>query len=250
MIPFPSDCLVKKFFIVMALATWALTSQVQASPKSDLVGRVISPEGNTSAATVMLLHAARKPGLQDSDNVVYPALPKRAHADGRGDFKFESLDPEWLYYAIIAAPHCRPQIFDSVDLASGPLICRLEAVDLSNAPPGTVLRGRVLAVGGKPVPGALIRMQGVTRNNWTTWPANDIDSYSVSDDEGNFVVYGRTAFTDAGGAVEAAGFATELFEHWRPDDSVHILRLNVGICFQRAVVARRPPGGEREYPLG
>jgi hypothetical protein len=238
---FPSNYLVKKFFIVMALATWALTSHAQPPAKSVLVGRVISPEGKASAVTVMLLNAARKPDLEDSDTVLHPELPKRTQADDQGNFKFESLNPEWLYYVVIVTPYCRPQIFDRVDLASGPLNCRLEVVDLSNAPPGTVLRGRVLAAGGKPVPGALISMQGATRNGWTAWPANNIDPYSVSDDQGNFVVYGQTAFTDADGAVEAAGFAPGLFEHWGPGDSIHILRLNVGSAFKGRLLQEGHP---------
>jgi hypothetical protein len=228
----PSNYLVKKFFIPTALAIWALTSHAHPPANSDLAGRVISPEGKASTVNVMLLYAARKPDLEGSDTVLYPALPRRTQADGRGNFKFESLDPGWLYYLVIISPYCRPQILDRVDLASGPLNCRLEAVDLTSAPPGTVLRGRVLTVGGKPVPGALIRMQGVTWNGSTTWPADNIDPYSVSDDEGNFVVCGQTAFTDAGGAVEAAGFATGLFEHWGPGDSIHILRLNAGSAFK------------------
>jgi hypothetical protein len=233
--------LVKKFFIATAVATWALTSHAQPAVKSDLAGRVISPEGKASTATVVLLYAARKPDLEDSDTLLYPELPKRTQADGQGNFKFESLDPEWLYSMVIISPYCRPQILDRVNLASGPLNCRLEAVDLSNAPRGTVLRGRVLTVGEKPVPGALIRMQGVTRNGSTTWPANNIDPYSVSDEEGKFVVYGQTAFTDAGGAVEAAGFATGLFEHWSPGDSIHILRLNTGSAFKGRLLQEGHP---------
>jgi hypothetical protein len=241
--------LVKKFLVLMAVATWASAGQAQSPAETDLAGHVIVPQGKASAVTVVLLYAARKPDLEDSDTILYPELPKRTQADDRGNFKIESLDPEWLYYVVIVTPYCRPQIFDRVDLASGPLNCRLEALDLSNAPPGTVLRGRVLDIGGKPVPGALIRMQGVTRNDSTTWPANNIDPYSVSDDEGNFVVYGRTAFTDADGAVEAAGFSTGLFEHWGPGDPGHILRPNVGAALKGRLLRDSHPVADANIRL-
>jgi hypothetical protein len=51
------------------------------------------------------------------------------------------------------------------------------------------------------------------------WPAQDIDYFSVSDDNGNFVVYGKTPFAAADGKVEADGFAPASFDQWPSDEN-------------------------------
>jgi hypothetical protein len=187
--------------------------------------------------------------LETPSSARYPYLPKRTQTDSQGHFKFESLDPAWLYHIVIIAPGCRPESFDRIDPISAPLTARLEAVDPNSVPPNTVLRGRVLDSRGQPVPAALIRIQGVTRNGSTGWPADNIDPFSVSDNAGNFVVYGRIAFTAAEGAVEAAGFATGLFEGWQPGDTSHTLTLTEGAALKGRVLQAGNPVANVEIRL-
>jgi hypothetical protein len=188
--------------------------------ETNLTGRVILPEGKSATATVLIRYAQLKTNFEPSISIRYPILPTRVQTDSRGNFKIESLDPKWLYFGYVMAPGCKLQQFNQVDLAAGPLNVSLEAVDSTNVPPDRVIHGRVVDANGNPVSGALIDIEGTTRNGQGTWPGYDIDYFSVSDDAGNFVVYGKTPFAAADGKVEATGYAEASFEQW-PSDAIN-----------------------------
>lgn len=226
-----------------------LSVHAQKADRSALTGVVILPRDESAPATVLLLRAEQKPDLETPGSVRYPYLPKRTQTDSHGHFKFESLDPAWLYHFVIIAPGCRPESFDRIDPISEPLTAQLQAVDPRSPPPNTVLRGRVLDSRRQPVPAALIRIQGVTRSGSTTWPADNIDPFSVSDNGGNFVVYGRTAFTAADGAIEASGFATGLFEGWEPGEAIHSLTLTEGAALKGRLLHAGNPVANAEIRL-
>lgn len=233
----------QSFFVALVLVLAATTSPAQTPARLDLVGHVIMPPGKSTPATVVALFANLKPCLPEpgASYPSYPILPKRTQTDSQGNFKIESLDPAWLYYVLVIAPGCKLQTFDRVDVAAGPLNANLETKNPTNATPGTALHGRVLDTHGKPVPGALISMQEVTRNHVWYFSADRIDAFSTSDDAGNFVVYGQTPFTDGGGAIEAPGFATGLFEHWTSGTTNHELILTEGAAFRgRLLQAGKP----------
>lgn len=109
--------------------------------------------------------------------------------------------------------------FSTLTRRAGPLNISLETAQHTNTASGTILRGRVVDLNGQPIPSALIQMQEVTRNDTTYSGPIDIDHYSICDDAGNFTVYATTPFTNAGGAAEAPGFSTGLFEGMDPSRS-------------------------------
>lgn len=226
-------------------------NQAQMPTNLDLVGSVILPPGGSTIAYVVISFANLKADLPHPGDGYpqYPIFPKRTQIDSHGNFKIESLDPAWLYNVLIIAPGCKLQTFDRVDVAAGPLNVSLEAVDTADAPPDSVLHGRVLDERKNPVPGALIRMQEVTRNNNWLFLADRIDQFSVSDDDGYFVVHGQTPFTDAGGAIEAPGFATGLFEHWTTGDTNHELILTEGAAFKGRLLQAGKPVANAEISL-
>jgi uncharacterized GH25 family protein len=229
----------KGLFLAMALAAGGLAIGARANVLPDLTGRVVLPEGRSARATILVLGANLK--LEASFTNRYPRLPMRAQTDAQGNFKFEAIDAAWLYYVVVVAPGCRQHSVPSFDPTSGPLVARLEAVDSSTAAADTFIRGRVVDSAGEPVPDALIRIQEVTRDGrWYFSPA-DIDSFAIADEAGNFIVQGQKAFADVGGAVEAPGFATRLFEHWAAGDTVHELILTKGACFQGRLLGGGKP---------
>jgi hypothetical protein len=187
--------------------------------------------------------------LETPRSARYPHLPKRTQTDSQGHFTLESLDPAWLYHLVIIAPGCLSKSFVRIDPMSEPLTAQLEAPTPNSDSPNTVLQGRVLDARGQPVPAALIRIQGVTRNGSTMWPADDIDPFSISDSAGNFTVYARTAFTAAEGAVEATGFATALFEGWEPGDTIHTLTLTEGAALKGRLLRAGAPVANAEIRL-
>lgn len=186
---------------------------------ADLTGHVTLPEGKSGAATVLVRYAQLKTNFESSVSTRNPILPKRARTDSNGNFKIESLDARWLYFGDIIAPGCKLQPLDQIDPAAGPLDVSLETAN-TNVPPDRVIHGRVIDANGSAVSGALINIEGTTRNGQGTWPGYDIDYFSVSDDAGNFVVYGKTPFVAADGKVEATGYAEASFEQW-PSDAIN-----------------------------
>lgn len=238
---FPSNCGMKAPLIVFALALGVLANEAPALPGLDLAGRVIVPDDKPARVTVLILSTEPKPGLEYRVAARPPTVSMRTQTDGRGEFKIGSLDPAWRYRVLIVAPGYVPQLLADIDPAAGPLTVRLEPVDPAKARPDTVLHGRVMDARGHPVAGALVRIQGVTRNGMMRLPADNIDPFSISDEAGNFTVHGRTPFTAAEGAVEAAGFATGLFEGWTPGAAIHALTLVDGAALQgRVLLAGRP----------
>lgn len=235
--------------LLLSLSLAGLSGEAQKADGAALSGTVTLSGDRSAAAIVLILTAEPKPGLATENSSRYPRLPRRTQTDSKGHFKFESLDPGWLYHVVIIAPGCRPESFDRIDPLSEPLNAKVEGVNPKDAGPKTVLRGRVLDRRWRPIPAALIRIQGVTRNGSTTWPADDIDPFAVSDNAGNFSVYGPVAFTAAEGAVEATGFATGLFEGWEPGDTLHTLTLTEGAAFKGRLLQGGNPVPNAEIRL-
>jgi hypothetical protein len=186
---------------------------------TDLTGHVTLPKGKSAAATVLVRYAQLKTNVESSISIRSPILPKRAQTDRNGNFKVESLDARWLYFGYVMAPGCKLQELNQIDPAASPLNLSLETAD-TNVPPDRAIHGRVIDANGNPVSGALIDIEGTTRNGQGTWPGYDIDYFSVSDAAGNFVVYGKTPFAAVDGKVEATGYAETWFEQW-PSDAIN-----------------------------
>ena len=186
---------------------------------TDLTGQVTLPDGNFGAATVLVSYAQLKTNYESSVSSRYPILPRRAQTDRQGNFKIESFDARWWYFGEVMAPGCRLKTLDQIDPVAGPLKIALETAN-TNVPPNQVIHGRVTDAAGRGIAGALIDITGTTRNGQGTWPGQEIDYYSVSDDVGNFVVHGQTPFAAVDGKVEAAGYAEATFEQW-PSDAIN-----------------------------
>ena len=191
-----------------------------------LAGHVTLPPHCPGPATVMLLDAETH--LDSPASPAYPQLPPPTRADGEGGFRFDLPGADWICNGVVIAPGCRPAFFHSVNPAAGLITVELKSADLLHAPPGTILRGCVLNAGRQPIAGAIVRIGGVTRSNLMRWPADDIDAFSVADEHGIFTIFANLPFTAAEGAVEAAGFATGLFENWKPTAEIHELTLVEG----------------------
>ncbi len=203
--------------IVFSLAHAAIYAEVQVG--TDLPGTCLCREAYSGAATILVTYAQLKTNFESSVSTRSPILPKSTQTDRHGNFKIESLDARWLYFGYAMAPGCKFQQLNLFDPTAGPLNVSLETAD-TNVSPNQVIHGRVIDATGNGISGALIDITGTTRNGQGTWPGQDIDYFSVSDDAGNFVVYGKTPFAAADGKVEAAGYAETTFEQW-PSDAIN-----------------------------
>jgi hypothetical protein len=204
-----------KQLIAVFLLAIAFLNPVYAIAPIDLTGRIILPN-KSAKATILINYATLKSNFESSNSMRYPILPVHAQTDDQGNFTIGSLDPRWLYFGYALAPECKLKDLNPIDPAAGPLNISLEAAD-TNASQNQVIHGRVVDPRGRPVPGALIEIKGSTRNGQGTWPAQGVDVYSVSDEAGNFIITGKTAFDAVDGTVAADGFAESDFEQWPSD---------------------------------
>jgi beta-lactamase regulating signal transducer with metallopeptidase domain len=221
--------------------------EAQSPAPITLTGRVVSPEGKSVSAIAGIWCAERKTNVTYTVSTRYPHLPRLARVDSAGNFKFESLDPRWTYDVYIVSPACRQQRFLSVDPAAGVFSVTLQPIAISNHLPDTLMRGRVVDNRGQPVSGALLQVKGTTRNNSTTWPAQDIDFAAMSDSAGYFLVQANTPFVEVDGAVSAAGFATSIFEHWKSGDATNEVSLNEGASVGGRLVDNGKPVSNVEF---
>ena len=139
---------------------------------ADLTGHVTLPEGQSAAATILIRYAQLKTNFESSISTRSPLLPIRARTDRLGNFTFGPLDARWLYFGVVMAPGCKLQPLNQIDPAGGPLDISLETA-CTNVAPDKVIHGRVIDASGSPVSGALIDIEGTTRNGQATWPAQD-----------------------------------------------------------------------------
>jgi RNA polymerase sigma factor (sigma-70 family) len=188
---------------------------IDAIVPGELRGRITLPT-KSGKATILIIYATLKTNFESSVSMRYPLVPVHAHADSDGNFTIGGLDSRWLYFGWVVAPGCQPKFLEQMDPGAGPLHVSLEAAD-PHASPNETIHGRVVDSRGQPIPDALIQIQGSTRNGQMNWPAQEVDIFSVSDDAGNFVIYGKTAFNAVDGSVSAEGFAESEFEQWPSD---------------------------------
>jgi hypothetical protein len=167
----------------------------------------------------LVTYAQLKTNFTSSISIRSPLLPKRTQTDSQGHFKIESLDARRLYFGYALAPGCQFLELNLFDPAAGPLNVSLATAN-TNVSPNQVIHGQVIDANGIGIAGALISIMGTTRNGQGTWPGQDVDFYSVSDDAGNFLVYGKTPFVAVNGKVEVAGYAEMTFEQW-PSDAIN-----------------------------
>jgi beta-lactamase regulating signal transducer with metallopeptidase domain len=224
-------------------------AEPEAQPPTPITlnGRIISPESKSISAIAVIWCAERSSNATYTVSTRYPHLPRQVPVDDAGNFKFEALDPRWTYDVYVVSPGCPMQRFLSVDPASGILSVPLQPIITSNCPPDTLMRGRVIDNRGHPVSGALLKVHGATRNNSTTWPAQEIDFAAMSDDNGDFLVHAKTPFSEADGAVSAAGFATSLFEHWKSGDATNEVSLTEGASVGGRLVDHGKPVSNVEF---
>jgi len=235
---------VQRVTLVLIIAAchtaFAVENESQARP--DLTGTVQDENGQPVAnATVFIYTAGPKEGSAGLCPSCYADCRKRATTDAGGKFMIRSLDPELRFRILVVVSGSQPKFVSKVDPAAKPIVVTLKPTS-SGRDPNERLRGQVVDSDGKPVPGAVVSIRGVTRAQGTQFGGNeDVDPVAVTDSAGKFSINSTNAFDSAGVDVEARGFAKAIFQSLATGDTEHTLKLTEGTTVKGRVVKDGQP---------
>ena len=187
--------------------------------RPDLAGVVRDQDGKPlGGASVFIYTAGPKEGVGILCPSCYADCRKRTATDKEGRFKIESLDPTLLFRVLVVAKGHRPEFVSKINPAAKPIAVTLKP-NRGEESPDRQVKGRVVDADGKPIPGAVVGIRGVSRGQSTRFGGNDdIDQVAVTNDEGLFLINGKTSFDAVGVEVEARGCAKGVFSTWPPAD--------------------------------
>jgi hypothetical protein len=210
--------------------------------KPDLSGTIRDEIGRPlPGATVFIYTAAPKDGPGILCPSCYVDCGKQATTGADGRFRIEDLDPELLLRVLVVGKGYQPEFVPNVDPAEQVVDVTLKPVSAGEEP-NQRMRGRVVDAEGHPVPGAVVRVRGVTRGSSTRYGGNpDIDPVAVTDDAGAFVIHGREPFDAVGVNIEARGLAKRSFERLSTGDILHELTLTEGVSVAGRVLHEGEP---------
>lgn len=193
----------------LAVATATLRADAP-TPSLDLNGIVKAAGGApVKGARVFIYTAGPRVGPGDICPSCYADCRKSAETDAQGKFKIASLDPKLLFRVLVAAKGFEPTFATKVDPVTGPLEMSLEK--MKDAPPGPKHRvyGRIIDPQGRPVLGARIEQNGVTRGQSTRWGgSNGFDPLAISDENGEFLLRATEPYDSIILEISARGLAT------------------------------------------
>jgi uncharacterized GH25 family protein len=108
--------------------------------------------------------------------------------------------------------------------------------------PGRELRGVLLNTDDKPVGSATIRLRAVTRDTGTRYgEIDDVDSSTITDANGEFVLRGKNPFLAATITAEVPGYAKGVFTELSTAGEIHRLTMFEGVTIIGAVVKNGQP---------
>jgi peroxiredoxin/uncharacterized GH25 family protein len=219
-----------------------LHAATTTSARPDLTGVITGENGDgLSGATVFIYTAGPKEGIGILCPSCYADCRKWATTDKTGHFKIESLDPSLLFRILVVAKKHQPEFTNKVDPAAKSLeITLLSARE--GIKPDHQMKGRVIDTQGKPIPGAVVNIRGVSRAESTQFGGNnDLDQVAVSDENGEFVINSETSFDAVGIDIEAGGYAKGVFQHLASGGKIHELKLTEGASVRGRLVKDGKP---------
>ncbi|MDB6037024.1 MAG: hypothetical protein JWM99_865 [Verrucomicrobiales bacterium] len=185
-------------------------SAAPGDDRPDLTGRILNQEGvPIHNATIFIYTAGPKVGTANLCPSCYPDCRKKAETDSEGSFKVASLDTRLIFRLLIVAKGYEALFISKVDPALGPRQITIKRYDSASARFKSHIAGIVLDASGRPVSGAVLDLQGVSRGSGGFWGnvEKESDAVAVTDQKGRFVLHCNEGITSLHAIVEARGLA-------------------------------------------
>lgn len=152
------------------------------------------------------------------------------------------MDPALLFRVLVVAKGFEPTFFPKTDPLKGPLEARLKPRAAPTMPPSQIILGRVLDPDKKPLPNAVVSVEGTIIGNTTRgWPPEGTDPLGVTDESGEFEIRCPIKFDAMNLRIEARGFARRDFPQVRPGPVRRELGVTVGAVLTGRVLHSGKP---------
>lgn len=188
-----------------------------------------SNDAPIEGATVYLYEARKKEGPNLLCPSCYADCGKRSVTQSDGSFKLESLDPSLVFNLLVVQREYAPLLIERIDPQTGAVKAKMSRIDPARLAPDRSVRGRVLNSDGQPVRDAVVEpaWEILADNSWNGSPRRDIDSMSITDERGEFVLTSEKPLKEVTIKVSARGYAARAgtkLEPGAPQKDIAIVR--------------------------
>jgi len=164
---------------------------VSAANQAVLIGVVRDPENQPLAdASVFVFSAKPRQGAATVTATAYPECGKVGRTDGNGQFQITGLNPELIYRLHVVAAGHRPHFITNADPSGPALRAKLRFRKFPDVEVENQIIGKVIDASGKPVGGASVTLESITKGNGTRYGGGSntsIDSSVATDENGEFL---------------------------------------------------------------
>ena len=207
-------------------------------------GTIKTLDGHPLAGARIRVMAVREPGATDGKSVTeHPDIGRGARTDAEGRFTL-SLPDDRLYRLLAIADGFETAWYRGLDPKSDPIEIRLKP--LSGQDGKYMVHARVLGPDGKPIPWAMVEVDGVGSGVGTSWGGTqNFPEQVVSDGNGEFRLSRKEPFTRVQVRIRAQDFAPQML--WLEVTNI-ITPINLGpgvLVRGRVVKEGKPLGGVR-----
>jgi uncharacterized GH25 family protein len=227
--------------IALALVAGATAAAAEAT-RPDLSGRVVLKDGSpVPNATVFIYTAGPKAGSAVVCPSCYPDYNKKAKTSAKGEFTIPSLDPNLIFRLVVVAPGFESKFVPKTDPAQGGKKVTIAPLSEEKLKSATRIAGLVMDEEGKPIAGATISPEGVSRGNGSSWGGTDryVDPLAVTDDQGKFWLF----CTNDVDMVHAIAEGRSVAKRWvdlKPGRD-HLVRMQEGVTVTGKVLRNGQP---------
>ena len=215
-----------------------------AAERASITGAIYdNADTPVEGATVYVYTARKKEGPNLLCPSCYADCGKRDATQSDGSFKLESLDPSLIFKLLVVQSEYAPLLIERIDPQSGPVKAKMLSINPARLAPDRSVRGRVVNSEGQPVRDAVVEpaWEILADGSWTGSPRQDIDSMSVTDERGEFVITSEKPLKEVAIKVSARGYATHAgtkLEPGAPQKDIAIVR---GATISGRVLAKGAP---------
>lgn len=215
-------------------ATRAAEPELNLPDKEELTGQILDSGGEPVTNAVVTIESAyRRHGGNAQCPTCYPEVGKQARTDKDGQFKFAAVDTRLVYKMLVIAKGYEPKFVEKVDLTRGPANLSIwKRAPLNDNE--KLVKGRIYSPSGKPVPGAVIEIEGAETDQYTTWGGHKqyIDPQTVTGEDGVFSLITRPKLKAGIGRIDARGYAQQWVRVTPNSDYLFVLHEGVSVTGQ------------------
>lgn len=227
-----------------AIAKEALPNgSARSGAKAVLRGRVLSEAGEPLAGAEVRIIGVRNVGTEENDAIGdHPSLGMRTLTGEDGTFELKDLTDDRLYRVSAAKRGFNTAAYRGADTLGARPEIRLSSPTLSSGPSA---KFKVLDQEGKPVSGAMLRINSYSVNSGTTFGGSSgFASLTLTDADGEATLSRKDAFNAVQVNVSAAGFAPAKARSYSTG-GVEVVKIGPGSTLTGRVLKEGKPVGGR-----